>query len=197
MLFWTSVITGGVLSAASCVVAVRFWMICVCCAASDSRNSASGVPEGGGRMPVLTKMQSASLQFPTMLGNAGGRDAEVGSFAATKGSVVLPGPPVALPEAEELVMLPEGKLDPEIEPAAKLMNRALIPAKPPTRLLVAPEALPADEELSMLPKLAPTKPPMTSWLPVPVTDASGVAMMPRWCPGSRRRSRRGSCRWSR
>ena len=99
---------------------------------------------------------------------------------------MLPGPPVALPEAEELVMLPEGKLDPEIEPAAKLMNRALIPAKPPTRLLVAPEALPADEELSMLPKLAPTKPPMTSWLPVPVTDASGVvndaAMVPRFTP---------------
>ena len=62
----------------------------------------------------------------------------------------------------------------------------MIPAKPPTRLLVAPEALPADEELSMLPKLAPTKPPMTSWLPVPVTDASGVvkdaAMVPRFTP---------------
>ena len=43
--------------------------------------------------------------------DAGGRDAEVGSFAATKGSVVLPGPPVALPEAEELVMLPEGNIN--------------------------------------------------------------------------------------
>ena len=35
MASWTLVTTGGVLSAASCVVAVRFWMTCVCCAASD------------------------------------------------------------------------------------------------------------------------------------------------------------------
>ena len=129
MPFWTSVITGGVLSAASCVVAVRFWMICVCWAASDSRNSASGVPEGGGRMPVLTKKHSASLQFPTIDGNPGGRDAEVGSFAATNGSVVLPGPPVALPEADELVMLPEGKLDAGIESGREIDEPGIGPGE--------------------------------------------------------------------
>jgi hypothetical protein len=85
-------------------------MICVCCAANDCRKSSSEVPEGGGRMPVLMKKHSASLQFPTIDGNAGGREAEVGSLEATNGPVVLPGPPVALPEADELVMLPDGKL---------------------------------------------------------------------------------------
>ena len=49
-----------------------------------------------------------------------------------------------------------------IDPAGKLMNRALAPAKPPTALLVLPLAVPADEEPSMLPKFAPTKPPMMS-----------------------------------
>ena len=78
------------------------------------------VPEGGGRMPVLMKKHSASLQFPTMLGNAGGLDAEVGSFDATNGPVVLPGPAVALPEADELVMLPDGKLEAGIEPGREV-----------------------------------------------------------------------------
>ena len=52
------------------------------------------------------KKQSASLQFPTIDGNAGGREAEVGSFDAMNGPVVLPGPPVALPEADEFHLDP-------------------------------------------------------------------------------------------
>ena len=100
------------------------------------------------------------------------------------GSTVLPGPPVAAPVAEELVMRADGKLEPGIDPAAKLMKRALVPAKPPTALSAPPVALPADEEPSMLPKLAPTKPPTMSRLPVPVTDAapSSAAIVPRFTP---------------
>src|SRR4051795_1857918 len=127
---WMLLTTGGVLSAASCVSEVRPRMTCVCCAARDCRNSSNEVPVGGGRMPVLMKKHSASLQLPTIDGNAGGRDAEVGSFDAMNGPVVLPGPPVALPEADELVMLPDGKLEAGIDPGAKLMKRALVPAKP-------------------------------------------------------------------
>ena len=91
------------------------------------------------------KKHSASLQFPTIDGNAGGREAEVGSLEATNGPVVLPGPPVALPEADELVMLPDGKLEAGIDPGAKLMKRALVPAKPPTVLKAPPVASPADQ----------------------------------------------------
>ena len=120
------------------------------------------------------KKHSASLQFPTIDGNAGGREAEVGSFDATNGPVVLPGPPLALPEADELVMLPDGKLDAGIDPGAKLMKRALVPAKPPTVLKAPPVASPADEDELMLPKLAPTKPPTMSRVPVPVTEADGA-----------------------
>ena len=87
------------------------------------------------------------------------------------GPVVLPGPPVALPEADELVMLPDGKLEAGIDPGAKLMKRALVPAKPPTVLRAPAVASPAEEDESMLPKLAPTKPPAMSRLPVPVTEA--------------------------
>ena len=185
---WMLLTTGGVLSAASCVREVRPRMTCVCWAARDCRNSSSEVPEGGGRMPVLMKKHSASLQFPTIDGNAGGREAEVGSFDAMNGPVVLPGPPVALPEADELVMLPDGKLEAGIDPGAKLMKRALVPAKPPTVLKAPPAALPADEDESMLPKLAPTKPPTMSRVPVPVTFASGVvneaAMVPRFTPAN-------------
>jgi hypothetical protein len=101
-----------------------------------------------------------SLQPATIDGNAGGFDAELGSLSAMKGSTVLPGPPVAVPVAEELVIVPTGKLELGIDPAGKLTNVALAPAKPPTALLVAPVALPADEDASMLPKFAPTKPPM-------------------------------------
>ena len=183
-----SVTTGGVLSAASCVVAVRFWMICVCCAARDCRKSSSGIPEGGGRVPVLMKKHRASLQFPTIDGNAGGREAEVGLFDPMNGPVWLPGPAVALPEADELVMLPDGKLEAGIEPGAKLMKRALVPAKPPTVLRAPLVASPADDDESMLPKLAPTKPPAMLPVPVPVTSASGVvndaAMVPRFTPAN-------------
>ena len=58
------------------------------------------------------------------------------------GPVVLPGPPLALPEADELVMLPDGKLEAGIDPGAKLMKRALVPAKPPTVLKAPPVASP-------------------------------------------------------
>src|SRR5215475_12318913 len=117
---------------------------------------------GGGRMPVLRKPHSGSVQPARIKGNAGRLDAVVGSFSARNGSTVLPGPPVAAPVAVELVMVPTGKVEPGIDPPEKLMNLALAPAKPPTALLVAPVALPAAEEESMLPKFAPTKPPMMS-----------------------------------
>jgi hypothetical protein len=111
---------------------------------------------------VLRKPHSGSVQPPTIEGNAGGLDAEFGSLSAMKGSTVLPWPPLAVPVALELVMVPTGKLESGIDPAGKLMNCALAPAKPPTALLVAPVALPAAVEESMLPKFAPTKPPMMS-----------------------------------
>jgi hypothetical protein len=75
---------------------------------------------------------------------------------------VLPWPPLAVPVALELVMVPTGKLESGIDPAGKLTNWALDPAKPPTALLVAPVAFPAAMDESMLPKFAPTKPPMMS-----------------------------------
>jgi hypothetical protein len=110
----------------------------------------------------------------TIDGNAGGLDAEDGLSRAMNGLTVLPGPPLAVPLAEELVMVPTGKLEPGIEPGVKLTNWALAPAKPPTALLVAPVALPEAVEESMLPKFAPTKPPMMSLLPVPVTEPAAV-----------------------
>ena len=88
--------------------------------------------------------------------------------------------------ADELVMLPTGKLEFGTDPAGKLTKVALAPAKPPTALLVFPLALPADVEESMLPKFAPTKPPMMLRSPVPVTDADEVVgesvMLPRFTP---------------
>ena len=90
------------------------------------------------------------------------REARSDCSSAMNGPIVLPGPPVALPEADELVMLPDGKLERRNRPGAKLMKRALVPAKPPTVLRAPLVALPADEDESMLPKLAPTKPPTMS-----------------------------------
>ena len=141
---------------------------------------------GGGRMPVLRKPHSGLLQPARIDGNAGRLDAEVGSFSAMNGSTVLPWPPAAAPVAVELVIVPTGKLEPGIDPAGKLMNRALAPAKPPTALLVLPPAVPVAEEPSMLPKFAPTKPPMMSWLPVPLTDARAVELwiVPRFTPAN-------------
>src|SRR5262249_59605076 len=107
-------------------------------------------------------------------GNAGRLDAEFGSLRAMKGSTVLPGPPLAVPVAVELVMVPTGKLEPGTDPAEKLMNRALAPAKPPTALLLAPVALPEAEEESILPQFAPTTPPITSGVPGPVTEPLAV-----------------------
>src|SRR6266404_7922661 len=135
---------------------------------------AGGSEPAGGRMPVLRKPHSGLLQPARIDGNAGRLDAEVGSFSAMNGSTVLPWPPAAAPVAVELVIVPTGKLEPGTDPAGKLMNRALAPAKPPTALLVLPLAVPADEEPSMLPKFAPTKPPMMSWLPVPLTDPDAL-----------------------
>ena len=121
-------------------------------------------------------------------GNAGGLAAVVGFTSAMNGSTVLPAPPLAVPVAEELVMVPSGKLEFGIEPAEKLTKVALAPAKAPTALSVAPVALPAAEEALMLPKLAPTKPPMTSRLPVPVTEAVAVvndcSIEPRFTPAN-------------
>src|SRR5262245_54553154 len=131
-------------------------------ARKSGENGGNGCEPGGGRMPVLRKPHSGSLQPARIKGNAGRLDAVVGSFSAMNGSTVLSGPPVAPPVAVELVMVPTGKVEPEIDPTEKLMNLALAPANPPTALLVLPLAVPADEEPSMLPKFAPTKPPMMS-----------------------------------
>src|SRR5215831_1155408 len=148
--------------------------------------TAGGSKPAGGRMPVLRKPHSGLLQPARIDGNAGRLDAAVGSFSAMNGSTVLPWPAAAAPVAVELVIVPTGKLEPGIDPAGKLMNRALAPAKPPTGLLVLPLAVPADEEPSMLPKFAPTEPPMMSWLPVPLTDASAVELriVPRFTPAN-------------
>ena len=97
---------------------------------------------------------------------------------------MLPGPPLAVPVAEELVMVPTGKLEPGIEPAGKLTNWALDPAKPPTALSAPLVALPDEVEESMLPKLAPTKPPTMLLLPVPVTEPVALdgSIDPRFTP---------------
>ena len=119
----------------------------------------------------------ASLQPAMIEGNAGGLEAVVGSLAAMNGSTLLPGPALAVPVAVDLVMVPT-------ESGEKLTNWALAPAKPPIALLVAPAALPDAVEESMLPKFAPTKPPMMSLLPVPVTlpDAVDCSIEPRLVP---------------
>src|SRR5262245_3333258 len=172
----------------------RLLMTCTC-PGSDWKKASGGkkvaggsvaIAVGGGRMPVLRNPHSGSLQPARITGNFGRLDAELGSLSAMNGSTVLPGPPEAPPVAVELVMVPTGKVEPGIDPAGKLMNLALAPAKPPTALLVLPLAVPADEEPSMLPKFAPTKPPMMSWLPVPLTDASAVELwiVPRFTPAN-------------
>ena len=123
---------------------------------------------------MLANTQVGSLQPPRIEGNGGRLDAEVGLLNATNGLTVLPEPPVAVPVAEELVMVPTGKLEFGTDPAGKLTKVALAPAKPPTALLVLPLALPAEVEESMVPKLAPTKPPMMLRSPVPVTVEDGA-----------------------
>jgi hypothetical protein len=97
---------------------------------------------------------------------------------------VLPAPPLAVPLAEELVMVPTGKLEPGIEPGWKLTNWALEPAKAPTALSALLVALPDALEESMLPKLAPTKPPTMLLLPLPVTLPLAVdsSIKPRLVP---------------
>ena len=181
--------TGAVLSAESCVgpMPTRLLMTCTGPGSEASRSVRNGVDdEPGGRMPVLRKPHSWSVQLATTEGNAGGLDAEVGSLSAMKGSTVLPAPPLAAPPALELVIVPTGKLEPGIDPPGKLMNRALAPAKPPTALLAPALAEPAAAEESMLPKFAPTKPPTKSWLPFPVTGPSAAAnwIVPRFTPAN-------------
>src|SRR5439155_22335702 len=167
--------TGAVLSAASCVGPMPTRLLMTCTGpGSEASRSVRFSGEPGGRMPVLRKPHSWSVQPATTEGNAGGLDAEVGSLSAMKGSTALPAPPLAAPPALELVIVPTGKLEPGIDPAGKLMNLALAPAKPPTALLAPALAEPAAAEESMLPKFAPTKPP-TSWLPFPVTGPSAAA----------------------
>src|SRR4029453_6074168 len=80
---------------------------------------AVAVAVGDGRMPVLRKPHSGSLQPAMIKGNAGRLAAAVGSFSAMNGSTVLPWPPVAVPVAVELVMVPTGKLEPGIDPTEK------------------------------------------------------------------------------
>ena len=121
MPFWTSVITGGVLSAASCVVAVRFWMICVCWAASDSRNSARRrqCPGTGRRQDagVDEEAQRDRCNLPTMLGKRRRvATRKSGRSRRRTGRSCCPGRRWPLPEAEELVMLPDGE--------ARARNRA-------------------------------------------------------------------------
>src|SRR5438477_12908967 len=73
--------TGAVLSAASCVgpMPTRLLMTCTGPGSEASRSVRNGVDdEPGGRMPVLRKPHSWSVQLATTEGNAGGLDAEVG-----------------------------------------------------------------------------------------------------------------------
>src|SRR5262245_13930583 len=185
------VTTGAVLSAANWRVLVRLTICCVCCAASNSRssgeNGGSGSSirdEGDGSWPVLTNTQVGSPQPAMIDGNAGGLDAEVGLLRAMNGPTVLPAPPLAVPMAEELVMVPTGKLEPGIDPGWKLTNWALDPAKPPTALSAPLVALPDALEPSMLPKLAPTKPPTMLLLPLAATLPLAVdcSVNPRLVP---------------
>ena len=205
--------TGGGLSAASWTVLVRLRITCACCADNEARSSGDnsssearssgdnssseasspsddggdggkGGDSGDGSRPVFTNTQVGSVQPATIDGNAGGFDDEFGLLSAMNGLTVLPGPPLALPLAEELVMVPTGKLEPGIEPGWKLTNCALQPAKPPTALSVPLVALPDAVEQSMLPKLAPTKPPTMLLLPLPVTLplALDCSIKPRLVP---------------
>ena len=185
-------------SATSCLFWTRLLMICDCTGEGDGCGNGSGdgwgCDPGGGSCPVSTNTQVGSLQPPRIEGNGGRLDAEVGLLNATNGLTVLPEPPVAVPVAEELVIEPTGKLEFGTDPAGKLMKVALVPAKPPTALLVLPLALPADVDESMLPKLAPTNPPMMLRSPVPVTVEDGAvddAWIHRDLP---RRTRRDSSR---
>src|SRR5262245_57588534 len=133
---WVVVTTGGVLSAASWTVLARFWMTCACCASNEARSSgdnsiseASNLSDDGGEggkggkggkggnsadgnRPVFTNTQVGSVQPATIDGNAGGFDEEFGSLRAMNGLTVLPAPPLAIPLAEELLMVPTGKLEP-------------------------------------------------------------------------------------
>ena len=84
----------------------------------------------------------------------------VGVVVPICGSTVLSAPPLTAPLATESVdIVPTGKVDPGISPGAMLMRLALVPAKPPTKLLAPPVTAPAEVDGSMKPKLAPTKPP--------------------------------------
>jgi hypothetical protein len=211
---WVVFTTGAVLSAANCSVLVRLRICCVCCAASCSASpgensvcgdgcvcvcgvsgcgSGVGVGVGGvggaggdadGSWPVLTKTQVGSVQPAMIDGKAGGFDEEFGLLSAMNRLTVLPAPPLAVPLAEELVMVPTGKLDPGIEPGWKLTNWALLPAKAPTALSAPLVELPDALELSMQPKLAPTKPPTMLLLPLPVTLPLAVdcSIKPRLVP---------------
>ena len=134
--------TGAVLSAASWIVLVRLRITCACCADNEARSSgdnssseASSLSDDGGdggkggkggkgcdggrdgSRPVFTNTQVGSVQPATIEGNAGGFDDEFGLLSAMNGSTVLPEPPLAVPLAEELVMVPTGKLEPGIDPA--------------------------------------------------------------------------------
>ena len=137
-----------------------------------------------GSTPVTTKTQVGSAQPAIGEGNAGRLAVVVGSTSAINGSTVLPAPPLAVPVAKELVIVPIGKLEPGTDPGGKLTNVAFVPAKAPAALFVPPIASPAAVEASMLPKLAPTKPPMTSRAPVPVTEPLAVdcSIVPRFTP---------------
>jgi hypothetical protein len=66
-----------------------------------------------------------------------------------------------VPLAEELVIVPTGKLEPGTESAGKLTNCALAPAKPPSTLLPPPVTAPLAELPTKLPSLSPANPPAT------------------------------------
>lgn len=187
-------------------------MTWACCAASEVRSSGENDSRGGGVVstagvdgdtgssdgvdggkgdisddgstPVTTKTHVGSGQPAIVEGNVGGLAAVLKSTSAINGSTVLPAPPLAAPVAKEFVIVPTGKLEPGTDSDGKFTNVALAPAKAPTALLVAPVALTAANEESMLPKFAPTKPPMTSRLPIPVTEpvAADCSIVPRFTP---------------
>src|SRR6267378_1154637 len=94
-------------------------------------------------------------------------------FEPTRPPTLLPSPPVTAPVADELVIVPAGKLVKPgiVTPLKSPTSLTLAPASPPTALEPPALTSPAACDWSILPALAPTRPPMTFEDPLPVTLA--------------------------
>src|SRR5262245_22189502 len=89
---------------------------------------------------------------------------------------MLLAPPLTLPVAVEFVTVPFGKLEPGIVFGAKLVNTALAATSPATTLLSPLLTLLLAVELLTEPKFSPTRPAAVLWAPVPVTVAVDSAV---------------------